>query len=66
MTSSARRRAWRVVVLGGAWLAVLLGCTPTVEVRGYVPDDELIGAITKGVDGPFEVEEKLGSPKQRW
>ena len=61
-TSPPRRRAWRAVLVGGTLLAALLGCTPTVEVRGYVPDDDLIGGITKGVDGPFEVEEKLGSP----
>jgi len=60
--SLARRRARRSVLFGGAWLIALSGCTPTVEVRGYVPDDELIGAITEGVDGPFEVEDKLGSP----
>ncbi len=50
------------MLVGGALVVALLGCTPTVEVRGYVPDDELIGAIAKGVDGSFEVEEKLGSP----
>ena len=62
LASLGRRRGWLSVCLGGAWLAALVGCTPTVEVRGYVPDDELIGAITEGVDSRFEVEEKLGSP----
>ena len=57
-----RRRTWPGALLGAAGLVALFGCTPTVEVRGYVPDDDLIGAITTGVDGPFEVEEKLGSP----
>ena len=62
LSSPPRHRAWASLLVGGAWLVALLGCTPTVEVRGYVPDDDLIDGITLGVDGPFEVEEKLGSP----
>ena len=63
MASLLRRLKWRSGCIGGVCLgAFLTGCTPSVEVRGYVPDENVIAGITERVDNRFDVEEKLGSP----
>ena len=44
-------------------VAVSLGaCSPTSEVRGYVPDEERLGSIEPGVHDRRAVAEVLGSP----
>lgn len=52
------------VVLTGSILAVagLAACAPIRDVRGYVPDDEKVAAVTIGTDSRDTVQEKLGTP----
>ncbi len=45
----------------GAALA-LSACTPTVEVRGYVPDQETIDRLKTGIDNRHKVVRLVGSP----
>ena len=49
--------------LGGAALALLLGaCSPTIEVRGYVPDEAVLAGVRPGVDNRQSVSDMLGTP----
>lgn len=50
-------------LLAGAALALLLGaCSPTIEVRGYVPDEEVLASVRAGVDNQQSVSDMLGTP----
>ncbi len=40
----------------------LAACTPTVEVRGYVPDQETIDRLKTGIDNRRKVVRLVGSP----
>ncbi len=45
-----------------AGLAILAGCSPTVQVHGYVPAQTDIAQVRPGVDTMESVVEKLGRP----
>ena len=40
----------------------LSACTPVINVRGYVPDDEVVATIKPKVTQRAQVESALGSP----
>jgi outer membrane protein assembly factor BamE (lipoprotein component of BamABCDE complex) len=42
-----------------------VGCSPIVEVRGFVPDVDKVQALAKGVDNHSTVQEALGTPTVR-
>lgn len=48
----------------GAALALLLlvACSPSVTVHGYVPSQDDLDSITPGVDTTFTIEERVGRP----
>ncbi|MDA5194094.1 outer membrane protein assembly factor BamE [Govanella unica] len=64
------------VLTGLSLLALFAGvsaCSPTVNNRGYIPEERLISAIQPGVDDQTSVRQMLGSPSlssmfdnQRW
>ncbi len=55
----ARRRRF----LAGTALTLLLGaCSPTIEVRGYVPDEAVLAGVKAGVDNRQSVSDMLGTP----
>ena len=41
---------------------VLLGCTPVIDQRGYLPDPSLESKIAVGADTKTSVQERLGYP----
>lgn len=43
-------------------LALLAACAPTVNVQGFVPDEEQLASVQTGVDSKDAVVSKLGSP----
>ena len=48
---------WGLLVLGA-----IAACTPTRDVRGYVPSATLIAQITPGTDTKESILQSLGSP----
>ena len=48
------------LVLGGAVLAALAGCTSIRDHRGYLVDQALIDSVQPGVDNKLSVERTLG------
>jgi len=52
-----------VAVLGLSAVAVTMAaCSPTTNVRGYVPDERVMNAIRPGVDNQSSVRAVLGTP----
>lgn len=41
---------------------VLLGCTPVIETRGYLPDPAVEGSIKVGADTKTTLLDRLGDP----
>lgn len=52
-----RRTAAALVLIGA-----LSGCTPSIELRGYVPDEATLSEIRSGVDNKRSVSDMLGTP----
>jgi len=44
---------------------LLLGCTPVVNQRGYLPDPVAEASITVGTDTKTTVQQKLGDPSTK-
>ena len=44
---------------------LLIGCTPVVNQRGYLPDPIAEASITDGIDTKTTVQDKLGDPSTR-
>lgn len=51
----------RVAALSAGFL-LLLGCTPVIDQRGYLPDPALESKIAVGTDTKTSVQERLGYP----
>lgn len=45
--------------------AVLVGCTPVVNQRGYLPNPDAEAGITVGADTKGSIEKKLGDPSMQ-
>jgi outer membrane protein assembly factor BamE (lipoprotein component of BamABCDE complex) len=41
---------------------ILMGCTPVVSQRGYLPDPDAEAGLTVGADTKAAVEDRLGDP----
>lgn len=52
----------RLILPTIASVAVLLGCVPVENQRGYVPDQQAISSIQVGMDTKDSVSKKLGDP----
>jgi outer membrane protein assembly factor BamE (lipoprotein component of BamABCDE complex) len=52
----------RIFLAGALVLSGLAACAPIKDVRGYIPDEERVGAIKIGADTRDSVQEKLGTP----
>lgn len=50
------------LVMGGAVLAALAGCTSIRDHRGYLVDAALVDSVQPGVDNKASVERTLGRP----
>lgn len=52
-----------LAIVGTTLVAVsMTACSPTTNVRGFVPDERLVGAIRPGVDNRSSVRAVLGTP----
>lgn len=58
----ARKFSPLVIVAGLAGAALLPGCSPTIDVRGHVPDPDAVAQIQPGVQSKPQVAELLGTP----
>lgn len=62
LSNSKKRPRLRAALLAGT-LAVTLGaCAQTVQVRGNIPDEEIISKINPGVHSRIDIASLLGSP----
>lgn len=52
----------RIFLAGALVVSSLAACAPIKDVRGYIPDEERVGAIKVGTDTRDSVQEKLGTP----
>ena len=59
---SAPQRAAFLAAGCAAGLLLLSGCSNNLQVRGNLPDPELVGEIEAGVHSRRQVAERLGSP----
>ena len=50
------------MILAFAIVTILSGCTINRSLRGYVADEDLISAITPGIDNLHSVRDTLGNP----
>lgn len=50
------------LVIGGAVLAALAGCSSIKDHRGYLVDQALVDSVQPGVDNKMSVERTLGRP----
>ena len=55
-------RAPRAALLAVATVATLAACSPTVDVRGFVPNATALKQIKPGVDNRESVRRMLGTP----
>ncbi|MBU6444644.1 MAG: outer membrane protein assembly factor BamE [Alphaproteobacteria bacterium] len=62
--SSSMRVPARLPILALA-AALLIGCTPVVNQRGYLPDPVAEASIDVGKDTQTTIQEKLGDPSTR-
>lgn len=56
---------YKKIFLVAASAAVISACTTERQIRGFVMDDELISAVTVGLDNQFSVNDMLGNPSVR-
>jgi outer membrane protein assembly factor BamE (lipoprotein component of BamABCDE complex) len=58
----------RLVVVASIAVVALSGCTRIRDRQGYIADEELVAAVTPGVDNKASVEKTLGRPTfaSRW
>lgn len=63
MVRPIRFLAARLAVL--SLTVVAAACTPTIDSRGYVPDDKQIAGIKPGVDNRESITRALGTPSVR-
>jgi outer membrane protein assembly factor BamE (lipoprotein component of BamABCDE complex) len=56
------RHAASQLLLTGLLALLLAGCETQKETRGYMPDEDRIGEVRKGVHDRNSVESLLGSP----
>jgi outer membrane protein assembly factor BamE (lipoprotein component of BamABCDE complex) len=52
----------RRIAAAGCLALALAGCSPVINVRGYVPDEDRLATITPKQTKRAEVERALGSP----
>ena len=50
------------LVLCAAGLALLMGCSPVISQRGFLPDPDAESGVTIGNDTKTTIQEKLGDP----
>ncbi|RMF08452.1 MAG: outer membrane protein assembly factor BamE [Alphaproteobacteria bacterium] len=56
-----KRKLYATVGISAILLATA-ACTPTTNIRGFIPDQKVIGAIRPGVDNQSSVRAMLGTP----
>jgi len=57
-----KARAWRAALLAAGAAVFLAGCQDNLQVRGNMPDEEVVAEIRPGVHGRDDIVEMLGSP----
>ena len=66
MTSRGRwladSRGWRTALLAVAAVGLAAGCQDNVQVRGNMPDADVVSEIRPGVHGRDDIIDMLGSP----
>lgn len=50
------------LLLAATLLFALAACAPTIDTRGYVPNENLISKVQAGIDDRLTVSRVLGSP----
>ena len=57
-----KARAWRAMLFAAGTAILLAGCQDNLQVRGNIPDEEVVAEIRPGVHGRDDIVEMLGSP----
>ncbi len=52
-------------LLGLAVVGGTVACSPTTNVRGYVPEQQIVDGIRPGVDDRASVQQMLGTPSAK-
>jgi outer membrane protein assembly factor BamE (lipoprotein component of BamABCDE complex) len=60
--SAVKRQGLNLALALGATALIMTGCTKAVEVRGNLPDPELVGEIEPGRHSRRDVAQMIGSP----
>lgn len=61
-SAPARRLCQRNAWLAWAVALVLAGCTPQIELRGHVIEEDTLKTVKEGVDNKDSIAESLGTP----
>lgn len=59
------RRGVRIALLAGATAIIAGGCSPTIDVRGALPEKEIVDTIRPGQSNKQIVQELLGTPSSK-
>lgn len=62
LRKDGRGRAVSAMLAGIALMTLATGCTRIRDAKGYIADNELIGAIQPGIDNRASVMKTLGRP----
>ena len=57
-----RARGWRAALFAAGATVLLAGCQDNIQVRGNIPDQEVVAEIRPGVHAREDIVEMLGSP----
>ncbi len=58
----SKARAWHATLIAAGAAIFLAGCYNSLQVRGNIPDEEVVSEIQPGVHGREDIVEMLGSP----
>lgn len=59
------KRGTRIALLGCATAIIAGGCSPTIDVRGALPEQEVVDTIRPGQTNKQIVQELLGTPSSK-
>ncbi|MEQ1890030.1 MAG: outer membrane protein assembly factor BamE [Alphaproteobacteria bacterium] len=60
--NASRRHIFRPLTCALILAGALAACSPTIEMRGHIPDEESLKSLKAGVDNRESVSDTLGTP----
>lgn len=57
-----KARAWRAALIAAGVAVFLAGCQDNLQIRGNIPDEDVVAEIRPGIHGREDIVEMLGSP----